>query len=399
MNTLFEKFYKRVASTNVDFTRQIMQEIAWDQARLIGIKGARGVGKTTLLLQYIKLHLPYQQGETLYVSLDSLYFNQHSLYELADQFEKHGGKFLFIDEVHYYNNWSQELKNIYDDFPELNVVFTGSSMLEILNARADLSRRAIIYTMGGLSFREFLSLKKIDTFQHHTLEDILTNHIEISQEIVQRIKPLQWFQQYLSTGYYPYFTESETLYAQKVEEVVRMMLEIELPLLRGVEHTYISKIKLLLLAIAESAPFTPNVSKLAERIGINRNTLIHYLNNLNEVGLTTHLHSNSQGITRLQKPEKIYLENPNLMYALNPSHANTGNVRETFFMNQLSQLHQISLPTQGDFLIDNQFTFEIGGKSKGNKQIAQANQGYVVQDDIEIGSQRTLPLWLFGFLY
>jgi predicted AAA+ superfamily ATPase len=399
MEALFEKFYKRLHAVNIEFTRQIMQEIEWDEARLIGIKGARGVGKTTLLLQYIKLHLPYQDGQTLYVSLDNLYFNQHNLYNLAEQFEQHGGKYLFIDEVHYYQNWSQELKNIYDDFPTLRVVFTGSSMLEILNARADLSRRAIIYSMRGLSFREYLSLQKVETFLHHKLEDLVENHIDIAQDVNSKIKPLQWFPRYLSSGYYPYFTESESLYAQKVEEVVRMMLEIELPILRGLENLYIGKIKQLLLAIAESAPFSPNVSKLAERIGINRNTLINYLNNLNEVGLTSHLFYQNQGITRLQKPEKIYLENTNLMYALNPSNSNIGIVRETFFMNQLSQIHQISLPNRGDFLIDNQYTFEIGGKSKGKKQIQSVEMSYIAKDDIEIGSGINIPLWLFGFLY
>lgn len=399
MEGLFEKFHKRIGAVTTDFTRQIMQEIAWTEARLIGIKGARGVGKTTLLLQYIKLYLPYQQGETLYVTLDSLYFNQHGLYALADSFAKRGGRYLFIDEVHYYPNWSQELKNIYDDFPELTVVFTGSSMLEILNARADLSRRAIVYTMGGLSFREYLSLQKIASIGHYTLENILQSHTEIAQEITQQIKPFQWFQRYLTAGYYPYFMESESLYSQKVEEVVRMMLELELPLLRGLENAYVNKIKALLMAIAESAPFTPNVSKLSERIGINRNTLIHYLNNLNDVGLTVHLHSEQHGITRLQKPEKIYLENTNLMYALNPTNANIGNVRETFFMNQVSQIHSISLPAEGDFFIDQKYTVEIGGKSKSRKQIATTNDSYTVKDDIEIGTQQTIPLWLFGFLY
>lgn len=399
METLFEKFHKTLAATSTDFTRSVMDDIAWNEARLIGIKGARGVGKTTLLFQYIKLHLSHKIEEVLYISLDNLYFNNNNLLAIIDQFVKRGGNYLFIDEVHRYPNWSQELKNAYDDYPELRIVFTGSSMLEILNARADLSRRAVVYTMGGLSFREYLSIKNIHTFEQYTLNEILKNHQEYTIQISQEIRPLQWFQSYIEGGYYPYFIESESLYRTKVEEVVRMMLEIELPALRGLENQYILKIKQLLMVLAESVPFTPNVSKLAERIGINRNTLITYLKNLQDVGLTMHLFSESSGITRLQKPEKIYLENTNLMYALNPNQVNIGSIRETFWMNQLSQLHNVTLPQQGDFLIDNQYTFEIGGKGKSNRQIKEVNNAYIVKDDIEIGSQGVIPLWLFGFLY
>ena len=399
METLFEKFRKKLDATTTDFTRSVMHEIAWNEARLIGLKGARGVGKTTLLFQYIKLHLSDKINEVLYISLDNLYFNNNNLLALIDQFVKRGGNYLFIDEVHRYPNWSQELKNAYDDYPELRIVFTGSSMLEILNARADLSRRAIVYTMGGLSFREYLSIKNIHTFQPYSLVEILKNHQEYAIQISKEIRPLQWFQGYLEGGYYPYFIESESLYRTKVEEVVRMMLEIELPALRGLENQYILKIKQLLMVLAESVPFTPNVSKLAERIGINRNTLIAYLKNLQDVGLTMHLFSESTGITRLQKPEKIYLENTNLMYALNPKQVNLGSIRETFWMNQLSQLHTLTLPQNGDFLIDNQYTFEIGGKNKSSKQIQGINDAYVVKDDIEIGSAGVIPLWLFGFLY
>ncbi len=399
METIFEKFRKKLDATTTDFTRSVMHEIAWNEARLIGLKGARGVGKTTLLFQYIKLHLSDKINEVLYISLDNLYFNNNNLLALIDQFVKRGGNYLFIDEVHRYPNWSQELKNAYDDYPELRIVFTGSSMLEILNAHADLSRRAIVYTMGGLSFREYLSIKNIHTFQPYSLDEILKNHQEYAVQISKEIRPLQWFQGYLEGGYYPYFIESESLYRTKVEEVVRMMLEIELPALRGLENQYILKIKQLLMVLAESVPFTPNVSKLAERIGINRNTLIAYLKNLQDVGLTMHLFSESTGITRLQKPEKIYLENTNLMYALNPKQVNLGSIRETFWMNQLSQLHTVTLPQNGDFLIDNQYTFEIGGKNKSSKQIQGVNDAYVVKDDIEIGSAGVIPLWLFGFLY
>jgi len=304
-----------------------------------------------------------------------------------------------VREVHKYPKWSQIIKNIYDDYPTLNVVFTGSSMLEILNARADLSRRAIVYNIQGLSYREFLNITQKIEFPILSLSDILNHHKEISDEILSKIKPLQYFSDYLRYGYYPFFTEGIARFSYRLEEVVNLILEVELPLLRNVEPTYIPKIKQLLQIIAESVPFIPNIDSLSKRIEIHRNTLLSYLYYLQETRLTNHLHKEISGINRLQKPEKIYLENTNLAYVLAENNTDIGNMRETFFLNQLSYSHTVEYPNNGDCWVDNKFLFEIGGKSKSNKQIKNASNAYIVADNIEYGFERKIPLWLFGMLY
>ena len=376
-----------------------MDDIEWI-ARLIGIKGARGVGKTTLILQYIKKYLK-TDNSVLYVSLDDIWFSDHNLVELTDEFVKKGGSFLFLDEVHKYPDWSKEIKNIYDDFPELKIVFTASSMLEILNARADLSRRAIIYKMQGLSFREYLNFTQNTRFCKYSLYDIISNRRIIEEEILQIVKPLQHFQDYLSKGYYPFFNELPSLYYNRIGEVINMILEIELPLLRGVDISFSQKLKKLLLVISESAPFVPNISKLSERIGINRNTLTGYLHFLQEADLTKNIYKNASGITRMQKPDKIFLENTNIAYAINPERPDIGNIRETFFLNQLAYPHMILYPETGDFIIDGQYLFEVGGRNKSFRQIRnwEKDRSFTAIDDIEYGNDQRIPLWLFGFLY
>lgn len=397
MDSLVEKHLQKLSFTKTDFIRSIADKIEWD-SRLIGIKGSRGVGKTTLLLQYIKMHYG-TSSKALYVSLDNIWFSENKLSELVNRFVSKGGEHLFLDEVHKYPSWSQEIKNIYDDYPNLQVVFTGSSLLEILNARADLSRRAIVYHMQGLSYREYLAMYHKVELAPVTLDQILSNHINISAEVISRIKPLQYFSDYLKNGYYPFYQEKPSQYYQKIEEVVNMILEIELPLLRAVEIAYIQKIKQLLQIISQSAPFVPNVSKLSERIGISRNTLISYLYYLDEVRLINALYKEASGITKLQKPDKLYLENTNLAYSLGSDNTEIGNMRETFFINQLIRGHKVTYSEKSDFLIDNKFTFEIGGKKKGNKQIADIENSYIVADGIEYGSGNKIPLWMFGLLY
>jgi len=396
MEQLIEKYLQKLRHVNLAFTRGIMDEIHWD-ARLIGIRGARGIGKTTLMLQYIKRYLSNDIHATLYVSLDNIWFSTHLLTDLADDFTKKGGKHLFLDEVHKYPNWSQELKNIYDDHPDLKIVFTGSSLLEILNARADLSRRAVVYDMQGLSYREYLAIAHKQLFNPITLDNLLKEHQTISADIVSSIKPLQHFSHYLKKGYYPFFQEVPALFETRLEEVVNMILEIELPLLRQVEVAYIPKIKQLLSIIASSAPFIPNISKLSEKIGINRNTLMLYLHYLDEINLTKNLYKEATGISLLQKPSKIFLENANLAYML--TDPDIGNVRETFFLNQLAYRYPITYADQGDFIINNNYTFEVGGKNKGLKQIDGIDHAFIAADDIEYGFQQKIPLWLFGFLY
>jgi hypothetical protein len=398
MIELHNRFLRKLSNVSLDFTRSAMDEIPW-RAQLVGIKGARGVGKTTLLLQYIKLHLSDQMAQTLYVSLDSFWFSSHSLSELIEDFYKQGGKFLFLDEVHKYPNWAQELKNAYDDYPDLKVVFTGSSALEILNARADLSRRAVIYEMQGFSFREFLGIETKMDFSILSLNEILEKHVEIAQEIGQKIKPFQYFSKYLDHGYYPFYREDKELYEIKLTEVVNMILEIELPLLRGIESGYIFKLKELLSVISASVPFTPNISKLGEKLTINRSTILSYLHYFQEVRLTNNLFKEANGISKLQKPQKIYLENTNLMQILSPSNVNIGNVRETFFANQVGFRHNLLYSHKGDFLVDKKYTFEIGGKGKNKHQIDGIENAFIAADEIEYGINQKIPLWLFGFLY
>lgn len=398
MERLIEQYRAKLNNTPVKLIRSLMDDIQWE-ARLIGVKGARGVGKTTFLLQYIQLHLSSELDKTLYVSLDTLYFSQHSLFDLADEFVKHGGKYLFIDEVHKYPNWSQELKNIYDTYEELKVVFTGSSLLEILNARADLSRRAVVYTMQGLSFREFLILQTNIDFPSYSLEEILENHSKIATDILDQVRPLAYFDDYLKTGFYPYFLEQPDLYFIRLKEVINMMLEIELPLLRNVDVSYVSKIKQLLYIISQSVPFIPNVSKLADKMGIQRTTLLAYTHYLDEIGVTTNLYKEAEGISQLQKPQKIYLDNTNIMFALGQDSTNLGNIRETFFANQLGYKHKVSYSKESDFFIDGKYTFEVGGKDKSSSQIEGLKDAYIAADNIEYGFQHKIPLWLFGFLY
>ncbi|UZD23908.1 AAA family ATPase [Algoriphagus halophytocola] len=338
-----------------------------------------------------------REEQSLYVSLDHIWFATHSLVDLADQFSKQGGVLLVLDEVHKYPNWSREIKNIYDFYPELNLIFTGSSLLEIFNASADLSRRAFIYQMTGLSFREYVNLEKGLRIPKISLEEIFTNHIALATEISSQIRPLQFFPSYLENGYYPFYRDFGDFTAQQISAVVNLILEVELPQLRKFDIAYVPKIKQLLSIISDSVPFIPNVSKLSQKIGINRTTLLTYLNYLHESKLTTNLYSSSTGISLLQKPEKLYLENTNLAFALG-NNVDVGNLRETFFLNQLSHNHSVTLPVESDFIIDQRWKVEVGGR---NKDLPKANSidDFIAADGIEVGFGKKIPLWLFGYLY
>lgn len=397
MEKLTELFRKKIASTNMDFIRNLEAQINW-KARLICIRGARGTGKTTLMLQHIKKTFKNLE-KVIYVSLDNLYFSDHSLLDFVDSFAKHGGRFLFLDEVHKYPDWSRTIKNIYDDYPELHVAFTGSSLLEILNARSDLSRRALVYNLQGLSFREYLKLTADADFPILTLDEILKKNEKLSADIVSKIKPFEFFDDYLKFGYYPYFLEGIDDYYTRLNETVNMILEVELPLLRKVEVAYIGKIKKLLSAIGKSAPFIPNTTELSSRIQIARQTLLQYFQYLEESKLIFQVFKKSRGLGNLEKPDKIFLENTNLMYLLGDAETNEGNVRETFAFNQLSHSHEVLFSEKSDFFVDKKFTFEIGGKNKKRKQIQDIPNSYILADDIEFGTDRRIPLWLLGFLY
>ncbi len=397
MEKLFIKHRQKTGIISLDFVRGLLEQIHW-QDRLIGIKGARGVGKTTMILQYIKKKLTPGK-DNLYVSLDDVYFAGNRLNDFVEEFVKNGGKYLFLDEVHRYENWSQSLKNIYDDYPELKVVFTGSSIIDIIQSKADLSRRAMIYQMKGLSFREYLTLTGVLEWQELTLTDILNEHENLSAEIATKIKPVKEFKDYLKMGYYPFFLEYRETYQQRLEQVIHLVLENDITALKPVNLEGVKKLKQLLYVLSTSVPFKPNISKLADRTGISRNSLVQYLNYLNEAEILNLLFRDAAGISLLQKPEKIYFENPNLAFTLGVENTETGSLRETFFINQLSVKHHLTYTKKGDFLVDDQYTFEIGGKNKDNSQIQNLENAWLAMDDIEYGYKKKVPLWLFGFLY
>lgn len=397
MEKLRNRHVGLIDNTSLDFQRYLINRLPWER-QLIGIKGSRGVGKTTMILQYIKSR--YQQSEkAIYVSLDDMYFAENSLLEFADEFVSKGGEHLFVDEVYKYPNWSVELKNIYDYHPKLRVVFTGSSLLEILNSRADLSRRALVFNLQGLSFREFLLFRHNIRTDSLSFEDVLSNHTEIALDISNKFKPLAYFDEYLKTGYFPFFEGNRSLYYNQLQEVVNMILEIELPLLRNTDISIVSKIKQLLLIISRSVPFKPNISSIADKVNVTRKTILDYITYLNDAGILSLIYKDSHGVSLLQKPEKIYLDNTNLAYMLADDTPNIGNIRETFFLNQVSQNHDVGYSEKGDFFVDNKYTFEIGGKNKTNKQIIDIPDAYRVVDNIEYGYDKTIPLWIFGFLY
>lgn len=397
MNFLFEKYYRKLDQLSLAFTRSLAMDIDWSN-RLIGIKGARGAGKTTLLLQHARQKLP-GDGKTLYVSLDDLYFTENRLYDLADSFRKQGGLYLLLDEVHRYSNWSQELKNVYDDFADLTIVFTGSSIIHLDRAQGDLSRRAVLYELLGLSFREFLQVTTGNNFPRVTLEHLLKDHINLARLVSGKLRPLEHFNKYLQYGYYPYFLENERSYPQKLVETISLALNNDLPAIYPVSYASIEKIRLLLHIIAESVPFKPNISKLSEHTGVTRNTLNNFLKYLEDMRIIHGLYASGRGMTLLQKPEKIYLHHPNLLFALSSTErADTGNLRESFFINQASAVMPVAYAAEGDFTLG-KYTFEVGGKSKQRRQIKHLENAFVAADDIEIGHQQKIPLWLFGFFY
>ena len=398
MEKLIELFRKKMTGPLPVFERELERKINWN-ARLISVRGSRGTGKTTLFLQHIKKTFSNNLNKVLYVNLDNVYFSNNTLVELAEKFASHGGTHLFIDEVHKYENWSKEIKNLYDDFPELHIAFTGSSLLEILNGRADLSRRTLVYELTGLSFREYLSLIKAHDFPIFTLEEILKNNEQISAEIASKIKPFEFFDDYLSFGYYPYFLEGKDDYFNRLNETLNMILEVELPMLRGLEIAYIPRIKKLLAVIGESAPFIPNITQLAAKIGISRQTLLIYLKYLEDAKLINQLYKKSRGLSVLEKPEKILMENTNLIELFNGENANTGSRRETFVLNQLLHSHKVDFSEESDFFVDSKYTFEVGGKNKKRKQIQEIPDSYIITDDIEFGTDRRIPIWLLGFMY
>lgn len=397
MEQLIQRFYEKYAQTNVKSIRGFASSIDWSN-RLIGIKGSRGVGKTTLLLQYIKKNFK-PDNKVLYVSLDHFWFAENKLYNLADSFYKRGGELLVLDEVHRYPDWAVEVKNIYDDFSGLKIVFTGSSLLQIEKARGDLSRRAVTYQMPGLSFREFINFQTNNNFQAFTLDEIVKNHIEIAVSVIDKIKPLELLPNYLNYGYYPFYLENTASFHQKLNEAILTVMEIDIPQFEAIQTSNIILLKRLLQVIATSVPFKPNMQAVSQRTGISLNTMKNYLQYLNNAKIITLLYASTKGLNSLGKPEKIYLQNPNLIYNLGENMQNTGNLRETFFMMNLNEKNKVESSETADFLINEKYTFEIGGKNKGQKQIKDIPDSFIVKDDIVVGNDNIIPLWLFGFLY
>ena len=390
MEALFSRFQRLLSETNTDFLRYLHDKIIWTD-RMIAIVGARGVGKTTMMLQRIKLH--HNISDTLYVTADDMYFADHKLLDLAEQFVKMGGKYLFIDEIHRYANWSKELKLIYDYLPHLQVVFTGSSMLDIYRGTDDLSRRVQLYTLHGMSFREYLNLRYHLQLQPLSLDDVL--HHNVAFDGVDY--PLAAFKDYLNNGYYP-FSREVGLYYERLRQIVQLILDVDIPQFANMNAATSQKLKQLLAIIAKSVPFKPNYSKIASIMGVSRDVLPDYILYMERAGLVNRLFTATTGIRELGKVAKIYLNNTNLAYALGGSNTDIGNIRETFFFNQLSVKADVRESPVSDFLVDG-FTFEIGGRKKGGKQIADTDNAYIVKDDIEFGFANTIPLHHFGMLY
>jgi len=389
MRTLYQKFETLLQNTTTNFKRYLYDNVSWE-SRMIGIIGARGVGKTTMILQHIKEKLDSKKA--LYVSADDMYFGENKLIDLAENYYKNAGEYLFIDEIHKYTDWSRELKNIYDSFPTLKIVFTGSSVLDILKGSADLSRRAIIYKLQGLSFREYLKLFHNYDIEVFSLEQILNNEIKL--ENIQH--PLPLFNEYLKRGYYPFGLEDEI--NLRLGQIIVQTLESDIPQYANLNVGTSRKLKRLLSIIAESVPFKPNFSKISEMINVSRNSLDDYFSYMEKAGLIGQLRNETGGIRGLGKVDKVYLDNTNIIFNLVGEKSNIGNIRETFFFNQMRVKNEVISSKRSDFVI-NDYTFEVGGKNKQQNQIDKDGKSFVVKDDIEYGYLNVIPLWAFGLNY
>ncbi|MEZ5106816.1 MAG: AAA family ATPase [Draconibacterium sp.] len=389
MRTLYQKFETLLQNTTTNFKRYLYDNVSWE-SRMIGIIGARGVGKTTMILQHIKEKLDSQKA--LYVSADDMYFGENKLIDLAEDFYKNAGEYLFIDEIHKYTDWSRELKNIYDSFPTLKIVFTGSSVLDILKGSADLSRRAIIYKLQGLSFREYLKLFHNYDIEVFSLEQIINNKVKL--ENIQH--PLPLFNEYLQRGYYPFGLEDEI--NLRLGQIIVQTLESDIPQYANLNVGTSRKLKRLLSIIAESVPFKPNFSKISEMINVSRNSLDDYFSYMEKAGLIGQLRNETGGIRGLGKVDKVYLDNTNIIFNLVGEKSNIGNIRETFFFNQMRVKNEVISSKKSDFVI-NDYTFEVGGKNKQQNQIDKDGKSFIVKDDIEYGYLNVIPLWAFGLNY
>lgn len=396
LHPLFNNYHRKITKVDLRFKRYLYSQINWD-ARIISIKGARGVGKTTMLLQHI-LENYKNIDQTLYVSLDDLWFTTHSLIELVDWADQHGIRRLYLDEVHRYELWSETIKNIYDNYPDMSIIYTSSSLLILDSAKTDLSRRQTSYTLYGMSFREFLAFEGIIHIETITLEDLLQHHVEHAMQIMKSIRVAPYFEAYLHHGYYPFYKESGNDFPARLRETVSVVIDTDLPAVEKVSFETIQKIKKLVMIISENVPFEPKMSELWRQLSTSNELGLRMLYALDKAQILSLLTSKAKNYKFLYKPDKIFLGNPNLMHAL-CTIVNKGNERETFFYNQFSVSHDVKTPDKGDFLIDNHYLFEVGGKKKSFEQIADVPSSFLAVDDTEVGYGNRIPLWLFGFCY
>lgn len=400
MEELWSYHDNLIKNTQTERFRYLYNEIDWS-VRMMGIKGPRGTGKTTMMLQYIKGNFETGSPLALYATLEHPYFFTNSLYDFAKEFYINGGRHLFIDEVHKYERWSRELKVIYDGFPELKIVFSASSALDIFRGESDLSRRASVYQLHGLSFREYINFSLDQNFEKIEIENIFTDARRLSAQIAEQIQVIPLLKAYLKNGYYPFHLEiQESDYLQRLVQVINTVIDTDLNYIEGYSAEANKKVKKLLRVVAESVPFKPNVSEISRKTGVSRDLIYLYLGHLESAHLISQLHQTGKGVSTLQKPDKLYLDNSNLSYALF-SNPEIGNMRETFIINQLRNAGlEVSLPKKGDFYLDESgITIEVGGKNKDGKQVAGIENAFLAKDDIETGIGNTIPLWLFGFLY
>jgi len=395
LNKLLENSALYINLVQVPRRRYFYDEID-HKDKLIGLVGARGVGKTTYILDYLKnSSVPF--SKKLYLSADNIELSNSSLVEIAKEFSARGGEILAIDEIHKYKNFEIELKQIYDMLP-LKVIFSGSSAIELEHAKADLSRRAVIYRVNGLSFREFLEFKKDITLKNYSLEEILNEHSDIAFGIVSKVKPLEFWEEYLQYGYYPFYFENPNRYNIKLNETINTAIEVDIPSIFKIKYEYIVNLKKLVKLICASEPFTLNIKELSNKIGIDRDTLYLYFEYLHRGKIFNVIRAKAKGDNVFSKPDKVYLNNPNLNYSY-CNQSTIGMIRETTFTTFLKPHHELSIPKKGDFLVDEKYLFEVGGKNKSFKQIKDIENSFVVADNIEIGFGNKIPLWLFGFLY
>lgn len=399
MDKLYEKHQRMLAVTPTKIVRQCAKDINWN-AQMLAIRGPKGVGKTTMMLQYIKQHFQPQDMSVLYCSLDGAYFTDHNLLDFVDTFYKNGGKHLFLDEVHKYPNWGREVKEIYDSYPELQVVLSGSSLLDMMTGDADLSRRCINHDIQGLSFREYLQFYKGIDLSACSLQELLDNPMPLCLQVNTLCRPLAFFREYLQFGYYPYYIKNKIDYYSAIEQVTYKIIDDEMPRICGVEVANTRKIKALMNVLAVTEPFEVDIKKLSVQTSLKRETILGYLNYMQRAKLLNLLYCDSTNIKKLQKPDKIYIENTNLLYTLANNPIKQGTIRETFAVNQLAYKHLVEYKkSNGDFLIDGKYTIEVGGSSKDYMQIANVADSYILADDIETPIGHKLPLWLIGFLY